>query len=114
MGGVFYLCRSLKSLPDISKWNTQNVLDISGLFFHCSSLQFIPDISNWNLENVIYLSFLFFNCSSLIELPDISKWNVFINKSNTNNKKQKLYSDLIDDREDKVIHALEVYNDLYI
>ena len=31
--GMFYNCRSLISLPDISKWNTDNVIDISDMFF---------------------------------------------------------------------------------
>ena len=28
----------LLSLPDISKWNTQNVTDMSDMFRHCQSL----------------------------------------------------------------------------
>ena len=30
---MFAGCSSLKSLPDISKWNTNNVTDMSGLFY---------------------------------------------------------------------------------
>ena len=30
-------CSSLKSLPDISKWDISNVEDIGGLFHNCSS-----------------------------------------------------------------------------
>ena len=29
---IFYNCSSLSSLPDISKWNTNNVIDISEMF----------------------------------------------------------------------------------
>ena len=29
---MFYKCSSLKSLPDISKWNTDNITNINGLF----------------------------------------------------------------------------------
>ena len=43
--GMFYECSSLKLLPDISKWNTNNVTDMSYLFYKCSSLQSLPDIS---------------------------------------------------------------------
>ena len=72
---TFYNCVSLKSLPDISKWNTSNVFDMSGMFANCSSLSSLPDISKWNTSNVIDMSGMFTNCSSLLSLPDISKWN---------------------------------------
>ena len=52
MYGLFYECSSLKSLPDISKWNTNNVTDMSCLFYKCSSLKSLPDISKWNTNNV--------------------------------------------------------------
>ena len=35
---LFAKCSSLKSLSDISNWNTNNITDISGLFYECSSL----------------------------------------------------------------------------
>ena len=41
---MFYRCSSLTSLPDISKWNTNNVNDMSGMFSSCSSLTSFPDI----------------------------------------------------------------------
>ena len=49
---MFYECSSLKSLPDISKWNTNNVTDMSNMFCGCNSLQSLPDISKWNTNNV--------------------------------------------------------------
>ena len=48
---LFYGCSSLKSLPDISKWNFDNIKNTSLLFAGCSSLKTLPDISNWNLFN---------------------------------------------------------------
>ena len=36
---------SLSNLPDISKWNINNVNDISGIFNECKSLTILPDIS---------------------------------------------------------------------
>ena len=39
-------CSSLSFLPDISKWNTNNVKDINHMFGGCSSLSYSPDISN--------------------------------------------------------------------
>ena len=32
---MFLNCKSLSSLPDISKWNTENVLDMSYMFSNC-------------------------------------------------------------------------------
>ena len=75
--GLFYDCKSLKKIPDISKWNTSKVLNISFLFFGCSSLVSLPDISKWNVNNICFMNCLFSKCSSLISLPDLSKWNIF-------------------------------------
>ena len=76
MRAIFYECSSLKSLPDISKWNTNNITDMSFIFALCSSLSSLPDISKWNTINVTNISAIFGNCSSLKSLPDISKWNI--------------------------------------
>ena len=35
---------SLKTLPDISKWNTNDAYDISGMFFGCLNLISLPNI----------------------------------------------------------------------
>ena len=72
---MFYNCASLPSLPDISKWNTNKVINMSYMFYNCSSLLLLPDISKWNTNNVTDMSYMFYNCSSLSSLPDISKWN---------------------------------------
>ena len=42
---MFYGCSSLISLPDISKWNTNNVEFMSDMFIECFSLIYLPDIS---------------------------------------------------------------------
>ena len=75
MSNMFSCCSSLISLPDISKWNTNNVNDMSGMFNSCTSLKSLPDISKWNTNNVNDMSFMFSSCTSLISFPDISKWN---------------------------------------
>ena len=49
MSYIFYKCLSLSSLPDISKWNTNNVTNMSYMFSGCSSLINI-DLSNFNNE----------------------------------------------------------------
>ena len=62
---MFWNCSSLKYLPDISKWNIDNVTDMSNMFLNCSSLKYLPDISKWNTNNVKNMSLIFCNCSSL-------------------------------------------------
>ena len=41
-------CKSLLSLPDISKWDTQNVTNMSYMFKDCYSLSSLSDISKWD------------------------------------------------------------------
>ena len=67
-------CISLYKIPDLSKWNTQNVTDMSYMFSGCLNLEYIPNISKWNTKNVTNLSFMFANCLSLEYIYDISKW----------------------------------------
>jgi len=59
MRNMFNNCRILRSLPDISKWNTNKVTDMSGIFSSCDSLSSLPDISNWNTHNVINMNKIF-------------------------------------------------------
>ena len=56
---LFFNCSSIIELPDISKWNTENINNISELFEGCSSLKSLPDISNWNTKNVKYITGIF-------------------------------------------------------
>ena len=71
---MFKDCESLLSLPDIYKWNTQNVTNMSRIFNNCK-ISALPDISNWNTEKVKNMSSIFGFCQSLLSLPDISNWN---------------------------------------
>ena len=59
-------CSSLSSLPDISKWNTNNVTDMSYMFSNCTSLSSLPDISKWNNNNVTNMSYMFNGCIHII------------------------------------------------
>ena len=49
---MFYNCRGLLLLSDISKWDTRNVIDMSKMFYNCILLSSDPEISKWNLDNV--------------------------------------------------------------
>ena len=75
MIGMFNGCKSLISLPDISKWDTSNVTNMIAMFYECQSLISLPDISKWNTSKVTNMIFMFKGCKSLISLPDISEWD---------------------------------------
>ena len=83
---MFCGCSSLLSLPDISKWNTSNVNNISYIFYNCSSLSKLPDISKWNLKKVSNSCNIFDGCSSLIVDPEIEKINNINVNNNINNE----------------------------
>ena len=72
---MFNGCKSLISLPDLSKWNTKNVTQLNGMFNGCKSLISLPDLSKWNTEKVTYMNSMFYKCELLISLSDLSKWN---------------------------------------
>ena len=76
MKEIFLNCSSIEELPDISNWNTGEVVDMMCLFQNCSSVKRIPNISNWNVHNLKSLSNIFYGCSSLFSLPDISNWKI--------------------------------------
>ena len=62
MSNMFYGCKSLLSLPDISKWNTINVTNMSYMFYGCELILSLPDISKWNTINVTNMSYMFYGC----------------------------------------------------
>jgi surface protein len=73
---MFKNCDTLSALPDIGKWDTSNVTNMSGLFWKCSTVIHISNsIENWNMENVKSISGIFADCALIMYLPDISKWN---------------------------------------
>ena len=73
MSCLFNGCKSLQSLPDISKWDTSNVENMGSMFRECQTLKLFPDISGWNTSRVKDMSYMFNKCNSLISLPDLSK-----------------------------------------
>ena len=85
---LFDGCSSLKELPDISKWNTNNVTNMSYLFYDCSSLKELPDISKWNIpiKNKEFISS--FNSSSLVNssFQENSEPNISTDDINSENK----------------------------
>ena len=69
---MFKYCSSLTSL-DVSKFDTQNVINMGSMFTGCSSLTSL-DVSNFDTQKVTDMSQMFFECSSLISL-DVSKFD---------------------------------------
>ena len=63
---MFCECSSLSSLPDISKWNTNNVKYMRDIFGGCKSLSSLPDISKWNTNKIINMYYMFNGCSNAI------------------------------------------------
>ena len=63
---MFDGCSSLSSLPDISQWNTNNVINMDYMFSRCKSLSSLPDISKWNTNNVTNKYHIFFGCINII------------------------------------------------
>ena len=74
---MFKGCSLIKTLPDISKWNTENIIKMKFLFNECTSLINLSDISKWQMEKVITIEGMFKGCSSLKSLPNLSKWETF-------------------------------------
>ena len=50
MSYIFYKCESLSSLPDISKWNTNNVTNMLDMFYNYNPSLIIPKKFNNNLN----------------------------------------------------------------
>ena len=88
MSCMFQSCEQLLALPDIHKWNTENITHMSNLFNGCNMTN-LPDISKWDTRNVTHLNGIFSHLK-MSNLPDISKWNT---KSLTNIRGMFYYSD---------------------
>ena len=78
MNRLFEGCQLLESLPDISSWDIGKVTDIRGMFFNCINLKKLPKISCWDTSSVKTMKEMFWSCSKLKhqDLPDINKWNL--------------------------------------
>ena len=52
-------------IPDISRWDTNRVSDMSGMFEGCESLTKLPDIENWEFSEEPSIENMFKDCKSL-------------------------------------------------
>ena len=85
---LFYKCYYISSL-DLSKFNVNNIINMSGMFFNCSFLISL-NLSNFNTVNVKDMSYMFRDCSSLNSL-DVSYLNT-INVKDMSNMFENCYS----------------------
>ena len=58
---MFYMCKEVKSVGNISGWDVSNVTDMSSMFYGCT--YFNQDISNWDVSKVKYKIDMFDKCS---------------------------------------------------
>ena len=72
---MFSGCENIKYI-NFSNFSSSNVKDMSYMFSGCKSLQSLPDISKWNTNNVNNMNWMFSGCESLYLFFDISKWNI--------------------------------------
>ena len=93
---MFKNCKSLKSIPDISKWNNESYTD--SMFENCSSLILLPDISEWILDHSLSKKDMFKGVNEKVIKKIINKIN---NKPNLNE------ISLIYDKKNKIKKILE-------
>jgi len=86
MSLMFYGCSSLKSFPDISKWDILKITNISYIFRGCKSLNSLPNISIWNTSNLKDFGHMFDGCKDNLNIP-----NKFKNKEK---EKIQMFRDL--------------------
>ena len=84
---------------------------MSGLFYECSSLQSLPDISKWNINNINDMSWMFNGCEILNSLSDISKWykNIAKDKYIMNMSKINITINIDKNEVNKNIYFLDNY-----
>ena len=86
MSGIFYKCSSLSEIPDLSKWNFNNVIHMNNLFYGCDSLLFLPDLSTWKINNDIT------NIDKIFNKFSISSKSSFLDDSDFSNEDRKSIS----------------------
>jgi surface protein len=84
---MFYKCKSLTSIPDISRWDIENVTSMSYMFCECSSLSSLPDISKWYVKDFFDYRNSCYECSS-------AKSNSLSDKSKSNKDDSSHKSDI--------------------
>lgn len=71
MSNMFYACSSISSIPNINKWNTSCVTNMSSMF--SGAYNFNGDLAGWNTSAVTNMSAMFYYAQNFN--GDISSWN---------------------------------------
>ena len=69
MGFMFYECKQLKSVGDLSDWDVSNVEHMHYMFYNCENLKSIGDLSDWNVSSGVKTGYMFF-CSAITNIPN--------------------------------------------
>ena len=85
MNSLFYGCKSLISIPNISKWRINEVKNLDNIFYGCEKVKELPDLSKWNTKKVEKMSNkMFKDCKSLKKNPETK----YFKTKHANNKKR--------------------------
>ena len=89
---MFYQCFSLTNLPSISKWDIQNITDISFMFYNCKKLD-VSKITKWSINKVEEKINIFYGChiNKIYKIIPNYKINKSNEVKNINNKKTDRY-----------------------
>lgn len=74
LSGMFQDCGNLRTINNISEWDTSNVTNMDNMFKRCNSLVSL-DLSNWDVSKVESMSDMIQGCDSLVSV-NASNWDV--------------------------------------
>ena len=105
---MFYGCSSLNYLPDFTKWNKKNIINIKGIFKGCSLFFDFPDISK--LDNIKIN-----NEKDINEILDETlSMKDSLNNINTNSSKDKKDEIISSESSFLSINNKEEFKDIYL
>ena len=80
MRHMFYGCKRLKSVGDLSNCDVSKVTDMGFMF--CNCVYFNQDISKWDVSKVSDMEYMFYRCKKFNH--DLSDWDVYNVRNNDN------------------------------
>ena len=95
MNKLFFGCHGLETL-NLSKLNTENVMDMSELFAKCDRLKEL-NLSNFNTSKVTDMEYMFYACSQLTKVTIGKSFTKFPEKLFADCKKISSFTTLIDE-----------------
>jgi surface protein len=74
LSGMFQDCENLRTINNISEWDTSNITNMDNMFQRCNSLVSL-DLSKWNVSKVESMRDMIQGCNSLVSV-NASNWDV--------------------------------------